>query len=155
MSLHCAELLVNVVRDELTWRKASKRGIKRKPTNVVIAVITSPPALVLLTLKPVIHWLYSLAVTTYFDVGLVMHPPQIFYLSGGAIVLACFATMCAFWQPKGPQPAAFGHLQTLVDLIDEWPETDERLYWGRKEVIEGNGTIANEEAVELLPVSHD
>lgn len=141
LSLHCAELLVNVVRDEKTWRRAGSRsgggntarGLSRAPTNALHALFVSGPAMMLFIFKPILHWVFGLAVSTYFSVGLVMHPPQIVYLSIGAVVLASFVSACAFWQPKGPQPATFGHLQTLVDLIDEWPEIGETMFWGRKE----------------------
>lgn len=33
---------------------------------------------------------------------------------------------------KGQRPVIFGHLQTLVDLVDEWPEVGERMFWGGK-----------------------
>jgi hypothetical protein len=98
------------------------------------------------------HHRHSLAVSIYFSIGLLMHPPQIFYLTGGAIVLACLQKCVPFGDPRA-RNRTFGHLQTLVDLIDEWPEKDQKLYWGRKEAIEGDGTIANEETLELLPVS--
>ena len=35
--------------------------------------------------------------------------------------LAAMATSLALYQPQGPQPATFGNLQTLVDLVDMWP----------------------------------
>ncbi|MCJ1377445.1 hypothetical protein MMC17_000540, partial [Xylographa soralifera] len=133
VSLHCAELLVNVVRDEKTWRRASgSAGLSRKSTNVLSALLTSGPALTLFLYKPVLHWIFGLAVSTYFSIGLVMRPPQIIYLSIGAVILASFVSALAFWQPKGHQPVAFGHLQTLVDLIDEWPAEGETMFWGRK-----------------------
>lgn len=140
LSLHCAELLVNVIRDEKMWRRAGSRfrglnsepGLSRTPTNALHALLVSGPAMTLLLFKPILHWIYSLAVTTYFALGPVMHPPQIIYLTVGAALLAFFVSACAFWQPKGPQPATFGHLQTLVDLIDEWPEVGETMFWGRK-----------------------
>ena len=141
LSLHCAELLVNVVRDEKIWRRASNRsggskgepGLSRAPKNALLALVLSGPGLTLFLYKPILHWTYGLAVSTYFSVGLVMHPPQIIYLSVGAVLLAFFVSICAFWRPKGPQPATFGHLQTLVDLIDEWPEVGGRMFWGEKE----------------------
>lgn len=141
LSLHCAELLVNVVRDEKTWRRAGNRlgglksepGLSRAPTNALYALLVSGPALTLFLYKPILHWVFGLAVSAYFSLGLVMHPPQIIYLSFGAVLLASFVSVCAFWKPKGPQPATFGHLQTLVNLIDEWPEVRETMFWGRKD----------------------
>lgn len=155
ISLHCAELLVNVVRDEKTWRRASRRsggfksssGLPRKSTNALHALLTSGPALTLFIYKPILHWIFGLAVSTYFSVGLVMRPPQIIYLSIGAVLLALLVSAFTFWQPKGPQPATFGHLQTLVDLIDEWPEEAEHMFWGRKA---GGQTINNWEEEATL-----
>ena len=145
VSLHCAELVVNTIRDEKIWRQAGRRsgrfhgeeGLPRVPTNSLYALLVSGPGMTLFLLKPVLHWIFGLAVSTYFSVGLVMRPPQIIYLSLGAVLLAGFVSACALWQPKGPQPATFGHLQTLVDLIDEWPKMGERMFWGRKDGGEG------------------
>ncbi|KAJ8585468.1 hypothetical protein M405DRAFT_408540 [Rhizopogon salebrosus TDB-379] len=43
-----------------------------------------------------------------------------------AVSIACFFTPVALFRPHGPQPAAYGHLQTLANLVDEWS-------WGHKE----------------------
>ena len=48
------------------------------------------------------------------------------------MALAMITTVRALWRHKGPQPSTFGHLQTLVDLIDEWPGKDDRMFWGDK-----------------------
>jgi hypothetical protein len=42
-----------------------------------------------------------------------------------------FFTGLALWKPRSTQPAAYGHLQTLADLIDDW-EMDKlgRFWWG-------------------------
>jgi len=61
-----------------------------------------------------------------------MRVPQIYYLSIGAAGLTRFVSVCVFWRPKGPQPATFGHIQTIVNLIVEWPGEGEKMYWGRK-----------------------
>lgn len=132
MTLHWAELIVNVVRDETTWRRTANGG--RSRSNAPVTMLRSFPALILFALKLILHWLYSLSIGIYFSLGLNMRPPQILYLSIGAFVLALFTTICVFWKPAGPQPANFGHLQTLVDLVDEWPKEKETLYWGHKDV---------------------
>lgn len=95
-------------------------------------MLSSSPALVLFIFKSVIHWLYSLAISVDFFQGLNMRIPQIFYLAVGAIFLAVFVTTCVSWKLKGPQPAAFGHLQTLADLVDVWPNVGESMFWGQK-----------------------
>src|ERR1700722_3745782 len=50
-------------------------------------------------------------------------------LSGGLVPVAVFVTFIAKRRPSGPQPAAYGHIQTLTDLVDEWLPT---MYWGHK-----------------------
>jgi hypothetical protein len=37
-----------------------------------------------------------------------------------AILLAVFATYLASQKTRGCQPATFGHLQTLADLVNDW-----------------------------------
>lgn len=38
----------------------------------------------------------------------------------------------------GPQPATWGHLETLADLIDDWGMGDQgKIFWGDK----GEGTV--------------
>jgi hypothetical protein len=145
VSLHCAELMVNTIRDERSWRDASKEG--HRSLNILSSMLSSFPALILFILKPAIHWLYSLAVSVYFSVGVTMKGPQVFYLGGGAALLAIFTTICACWTPKGPQPATFGHLQTLSDLVDMWPIVGERIFWGQKDPATLWGEIKPSEAL--------
>lgn len=49
------------------------------------------------------------------------------------VALAAFATFLALRRRKGSQPATFGHIPTLGNLIDDW-RTDEnwRMWWGDK-----------------------
>jgi hypothetical protein len=64
-----------------------------------------------------------------------MRLPQITYFSIGGVILASFTTICALRRPRGYQPAAYGHLQTLASLIDQWPGKGEKMFWGRKHPI--------------------
>ncbi|KAJ8589237.1 hypothetical protein M405DRAFT_216829 [Rhizopogon salebrosus TDB-379] len=59
-----------------------------------------------------------------------MFPAQILNLCIALFIFACFFTLVAFHRPRGPQPAAYGHLQTLANLIDEWSPV---MWWGHKE----------------------
>lgn len=128
MGLHCAELLVNLSRDEDTWCETytAKGYVSR---NALFDVLRSWKAVLLLVLKPVVYWLFGLGITFYFDWGIFMRQPQILYMSIAIIVLAVFGTFLCFKRPKGPQPATFGHVQTLVNLIDDW---NENMFWGHK-----------------------
>ena len=63
------------------------------------------------------------------------------------VIFAALFTRAALKCPNGPQPAAYGHIQTLVDLIDEYPSpssTEKVLYWGHKkpDVEKGSSTAA-------------
>jgi hypothetical protein len=51
------------------------------------------------------------------------------YLSAALLLLAAGNTYIATRQPRGCQPAAYGHLQTLADLIDDWSPV---MWWGHK-----------------------
>ena len=132
ITLHLAELHINCARDEAVWRRASKPGGLARSSNALIAFLTSYQALTLFCLKPLAHWVYSL--TYFIDLyrGVDIYTAQILYLSLVILILATFASTLVLWRYKGPQPATFGHLQTLVDLIDEWPAKDDRLFWGDK-----------------------
>lgn len=130
MALHCAELLVNMSRDEDMWRQAyGKGGIK--PTNAFVSAAKSWKTVLLFVLKPSIHWLFGLGMAYYIGFGDFARPPQILYLSMGLTVLASFGTYLCFRKPRGPQPTTFGHVQTIVDLVDEWHP---HLFWGHKGV---------------------
>jgi hypothetical protein len=56
-------------------------------------------------------------------------PLQILYLGFGLFIFAVVSTILARRRPHGPQPAAYGHLQTLANLVDEWSPT---MWWGHK-----------------------
>ncbi|KAK0538998.1 hypothetical protein OC842_001121 [Tilletia horrida] len=122
--LHASERLVNCIRDEATWRKmAHKRGTRRESANPLVSAdrstckeVESIPGLDQAYFRPYI--------VTSIDV---------FAVGGACACLAVFLSSLAFWPRKGPQPATYGHLQTIVDLIDEWPKHgDETMYWGHK-----------------------
>lgn len=49
-----------------------------------------------------------------------------------------FATFLCFKGPSGPPPATFGHVQTLVDLVDELSLL---MFWGDKGLMEEGDEI--------------
>src|SRR5258708_39056469 len=55
---------------------------------------------------------------------------QIWNLCIALSIFACFFTLVTLRRPRGPQPAAYGHLQTLANLVDEWSPV---MWWGHKE----------------------
>ena len=138
LGLHFAELIVNTSRDEAVWRQATTKAgakISHGPIGSIKAAVLSWQTLLLSGLKSLTHWLFGISIST--KGGLVLMNWQgIYFLSAAILVLAIFATIEASRQPKGPQPVAFGHLQTLADLIDVWITGDETMWWGDKTKLE-------------------
>jgi hypothetical protein len=64
--------------------------------------------------------------SVYNGAGINIQPPQIFYLTIACIIFAIFITLVSTKPPKGPQPATYGHIQTLVNLIDDCVSTLDR-----------------------------
>lgn len=149
LGLHCAELVVTMSRDEDIWRTLyTKSGYT--PNSALLVVLKSPKSLLLLALKPFVHWLYSLSLTYYFEWGIFIRPPQILYMALSVLVLAVFCTILCFVRPRGPQPAAFGNIQTLVDLVDCYGR---RMWWGHKGSV--NGVSHAGTATTPLPKLHE
>ncbi|KAF2177515.1 hypothetical protein K469DRAFT_696559 [Zopfia rhizophila CBS 207.26] len=139
LALHTAELVINISRDEDAWRKAAnlKKGTVIGAGSIKGA-LTSWQTLVLLALKPISHWIFGLSVVVTAVRKIVFHPLPLFALTGIAAFLAGFVTYLAYRNPKGPQPATYGDLHRLTELIDDWGEgADDRIYWGDKGVEEG------------------
>ncbi|KAG2755814.1 hypothetical protein P692DRAFT_20826810, partial [Suillus brevipes Sb2] len=147
--LHCSELIVNVIRDERQWRCATGRKGLRTATNPVKPIFTHPICLVLFVAKPFLrksftssflyrHWMFGLSFIitnpsnngklAYLAVGMLT--AQIWNLCIALFIFASFITFVALRRPRGPQPAAYGHVQTLANLVDEWSPV---MWWGHKE----------------------
>lgn len=143
--LHFIELLVNLSRDEAAWRQAtSKRGATYL-SEPFWAAATSWENWVLFIAKSVLHWfigqsLFAQVGTVVTKAGdkkgamfIIMSWSRLTVYAICAIFMAAFATYLALRKPRGTQPAAWGHLQTLADLVDDWTTNkDGRFWWGDK-----------------------
>ncbi|KAG1859010.1 hypothetical protein DFJ58DRAFT_726470 [Suillus subalutaceus] len=125
LGLHCSELIANVIRDERQWRCATGRKGLRTAMNPVKTIFTQPICLVLFVAKP-----FLLSDEKLGGSYVYMNTAQIWNLCIALLIFACFFTFVALRRPRGPQPAAYGHLQTLADLVDEWSPV---MWWGHKE----------------------
>ncbi|KAK0302769.1 hypothetical protein LTR01_008536 [Friedmanniomyces endolithicus] len=147
MGLHSVELLVNRSRDEQCWRHASTtaRGTgtlgkdqigSKKAYNSIKAAFTSWQSLSLYFLKPLVHWLFGSSLSTSNFAGrsaAYMDNHFIFALGVANLILAILATLLSRHQPNGVIPSAWGHIQTLTNLVDDWGDgTVGKLYWGDK-----------------------
>jgi len=149
MGLHSVELLVNRSRDELLWRRAAPHSRRRnipgapKSYGSIIAAVTSWQSVGLYAFKPIVHWLFGNSLSAKSNIQDPsakgnMSPPYTFGLAAIILFLAFFGTILARMRPAGCIPAAWGHLQTLADLIDDWGDGDaEKLFWGDKGQGEG------------------
>jgi len=129
MALCCAELVMNLSRDEVSWRKCNSRTPYMARPSAVLRAMLSWSAVALFILKAVLHWLFGKGMAYAYNWGIFLRTPQLLYLAFGSVLLATLVVVVAFQRPKGPQPATYGHLQTLVDLVDEWHLM---MFWGDK-----------------------
>lgn len=142
IALHVAEQFANLHRDEQAWRYASRLRpvtggaiIGRDATK---AAVKAWPTVLLFTMKPVCHWLFGLSFPVDQDQSILYHPFPLFALAGAFVLLASFATYLAFRRPSGPQPSAYGNIQRLVDMIDDWGQgAGGRIFWGDKSRLDG------------------
>ena len=126
--LHCAELEVTLFRDEAMWRDMITPEGADTTKSSIVQFLRSWPSLTLLAMKPLIHWIYGLSMTITYN-GLIMQAPQVLYLSIAWCVLLAFVLFVSVQKPKGPLPAAYGHLQTMANVVDDWSPL---MYWGDK-----------------------
>ncbi|KAG8533553.1 uncharacterized protein KY384_001293 [Bacidia gigantensis] len=137
-SLHCTELLVNATRDEKTRRRAA--NLKGKGAMISRGAIkeacTSWETISLFIIKTAVHWAFGESPSVSFSAQgtseFLMWPNALFVLGAMMIVAAVFSTFLCYRRYSGPQPAAYGHLQTIVNFIDEWGPDGRPLYWGDK-----------------------
>ncbi|KAG1897956.1 uncharacterized protein F5891DRAFT_1191268 [Suillus fuscotomentosus] len=139
MVLHCSELIANVIRDESQWRCATKKKGLRPTMNPLKSIFSYPICLILFAVKPFLHWMFGLSITVSTDavdgtlhgqLQVLMFEAQIWNLYIALFIFACFFTLIALRRPRGPQPAAYGHLQTLANLIDS--PLSHVIWWGHK-----------------------
>jgi len=152
MATHIAEVVVNRARDESVWRQAyaHDKGTHFSTSSTKTA-ITSWQYLALSTMKPLVHWMFSLSVQPSDSRSIIVikfgYLPE-FLLFLLLVALAYLIMSIARSSLKGVQPASWGHLQTLADLVDDWGTADDKkLYWGDKGVREDGVRFAGTSAV--------
>ena len=131
IGLHCTDVLVSMFRDEQAWRAlATRKGsITDKAYSSNLYPFKSWPYVALFAFKPFIHWMFGQAVGFDYAKGVLMRVPHLTYLTSLWLVLVAFAIFLSARLPEGPLPASYGHLQTIVDVVDEWTP---KMYWGDK-----------------------
>lgn len=153
LGLHCAELIINLSRDEDVWRALDSQN----KTNATERVLAKPPFLaammswkflMLTVFKSLLHWLLGQSFQPAFDfdghakgntnVWFTMNYARLFVYVICTIVFASAITYLTRMKPRGPQPATYGHIQTIADVIDDWTlDKNGRFWWGDKGCSEG------------------
>jgi hypothetical protein len=150
LGLHCAELIVNLSRDEDVWRALDAQGRSRCKSHV----LSTPPSLaalmswkydVLLIFKSLLHWLLGQSIQPSFDyeadisnVWFTMNYARLLVYVICTTIFASTITILTIMKPKGPQPATYGHIQTIADVIDDWTlDGNGQFWWGDKGCREG------------------
>ncbi|KAG1812437.1 uncharacterized protein BJ212DRAFT_1483071 [Suillus subaureus] len=140
LCLHCSELIANVIRDEGQWRCGTGQKGMTPAMNPLKSVIVNPLCLALFIAKPALHWVFGLCFVLYGVIYRIdtNNSDVIFVAAGNGMnmyPMQCYLcspvfTLVALRQRRGPQPAAYGHLQILANLVDEWAPV---MWWGHKE----------------------
>ncbi|KAJ9604949.1 hypothetical protein H2200_010338 [Cladophialophora chaetospira] len=153
LAMHCVEVLINSVRDQKAWEQAAKDIAKEKVASkgailnpsILVSTLGSWPNLFLLACKATSQWLFNRALLTvlFFDADkdldkwdnyeteIIVFSVPTFFLVGLTAVLVTLAWYLAFRVPRNFQPSTYGHVRTLLDLIDDWGQGDQ-LFWGDK-----------------------
>lgn len=142
LALHCAELIVNTSRDEDVWRALDAQDGSNSKSHA----LTTPPFLAALLswkydmlqiFKSLLHWLLGQSLQPSFAAPgaafFTMLYSRVFVYCICATVFAFAIAFLAFVEPKGPQPATYGHIQTIADVIDDWTlDKNGWFWWGDK-----------------------
>ena len=102
LCLHGAEVIVDVVRDEVFLRRLTTPRGARVGYESFSAAVLRWQSTVLFLLKTVISWIYGMAMKWYWVFGLYMRPVQIMYPTITMFILAVFTTYLVNWRPRGP-----------------------------------------------------
>jgi hypothetical protein len=135
MVLQGTEIIVNLSRDEEVWRRATTdKGTKTSYGRIgsIQAAAKSWKVVTLFILKAVMHWLLGLSLSVRGGVMYMDWRCCLTYCTVAMFFLAVFATCITRSSPEGPQPAAYGHIQTLANLIDDWGRAEDKIFWGCK-----------------------
>jgi hypothetical protein len=164
LGLHCAELNVNLSRDEDIWRALDAHGRSLHKGHVLktppfLAALKSWKYGMLLIFKSLLHWLLGQSmqpsiVEESLGASLTMNYARLFVYFICAAAFASFATFLTVRKPKGPQPATYGHIQTLADLVDNWTLDEHGCFWwgdkGAREGVRHAGMCSHREGLSRI-----
>lgn len=129
VGLHCAELQVTLLRDEHIWRTIATPTGSDPDLSTTKSALKSWPYLLLGTFKIAIHWMYGMAMFVNYGGGIFMLAPQLVYLMILWFLFLGFLYFITRRRPVGYLPATYGHIKSMMKIVDEWHG---RMFWGDK-----------------------
>ncbi|KAJ5711638.1 hypothetical protein N7488_005794 [Penicillium malachiteum] len=147
--IHCVEIIVNMSRDESSWRKVASVGANMGDSPAK-SFMTSWQCVILTLFKSIVQWVFDQAFSADFEVSMALYP--LIAMTGLFLRLALFTECLVRRKPHGPQPVTYGDIQRLSKFIDDWDH--KRLFWGDKgEVKDGirRAGTAGSRLCELSP----
>ncbi|KAK0712135.1 hypothetical protein B0H67DRAFT_555982 [Lasiosphaeris hirsuta] len=130
--LHVAELLSQMQRDETIWRRAAGEGVD-PDSSLILQGARNWESWVVFLSKSVVPWIFGFAVSCNRNIYFATLP--MVAVATVFLALGLFAEYLIRVRPKGSQPATYGNVLALVELVDDWGH--ERVFWGDKGVYEG------------------
>ncbi|KAI5119842.1 hypothetical protein M0805_008408 [Coniferiporia weirii] len=150
-ALVCTQAIAALVRDERLWRAAAtEKGTDPSPGPIKVLFL-SRHLLVIQIADPILHWMFGLAINVDAVSGFQVCPVQILYVTIAGTAYATYITIACRRKQNRRQPLTYGHLQTLVNLIDEWHA---KMFWGHKSVDPDTGIGHAGTSNRLLPQLH-
>lgn len=149
VGLHCAELQVTLLRDEHIWRTIASPTGSDPNLSTMKSAFKSWLNLLLGAFKITIHWMYGMAMFVNYGGGIFMLAPQLVYLCILWLLFLVFLYFITRKRPVGYLPATYGHIKSMMEIVDEWHP---RMFWGDKGVNEHGIRHAGTSDHRLLPL---
>jgi hypothetical protein len=126
LALHCASLILDLNRDECTWRRASSKGGVRVAMNPFLDIALNWLAWIFFLYKAVLQWIFGYAIySSQLIVGISLIP--LVTLTGLLFLLGIVAEILTRWKPKGTLPTTWGNIGLLAQYIG--PLKGDYIYW--------------------------
>lgn len=126
--LHLAEVMSCLTRDEAIWQRATAKGGTRTDSNMMLENVRSWPSAVIFIYKALVPWIFSYAFSCFTYLYIAVFP--LLTITVLYLTLGIFAEYLIRVRGKGPQPATYGHIRALIELVDEWDH--DPMFWGDK-----------------------
>lgn len=122
--LHCVSQLAQLARDEEVWRQCTTREGARMGSGQWLDTLRSPINWGLFAAEVAVPWVFGYA----FSCNVASVYVHLLPLWTQVVLFAVLACWCQWGlvgrRQKGTQPAAYGDVTLLMELVDEWGDED-------------------------------